>query len=193
MAFTLKGKLGIPDSRYAAELDKRAAEARFAPDMEAEYDEFFLSERRPQLRTFNGLLCVLSVAALLLSLTNTTRHDALQRLRLALIALSCAALTWAAFSRLYQELYLTVARWASLVISVFGSLEIAHRLVAGRAKRSHGSRPIASGLFFMTGLRFGAAVQASLALVPSFTLALFWMGVRALEVAHDVGIVAIIC
>src|SRR5579863_148204 len=162
MAFILKGKLGIPDSRYAAELDKRAAEARFAPDLEAEYDEFFLSERRPQLRTFNGLLCVLSVAALLLSLAHAPSQDALQRVRLALIALGCAALTWAAFSRLYQELYLTVARWASLVISVFGSLEIAHRIVAGRGEALAWLAAYSMGLFFMTGLRFGAAVQASL-------------------------------
>jgi diguanylate cyclase (GGDEF)-like protein len=192
MAFTLKGKLGIPDSPYAAELGKSAADIKFAPDLEQEYDGFFLSERRSQVRSFNGALCALSVWALLLSLGHDSSHDALQRLRLAVLALSCAALTWAAFSRLYQEIYLAVGRWASLVIAIFGSFEIAHRLAAGQGEMLAWLAAYSIGLFFMSALRFGAAVQASLALVASLMLGLFLNGQSRALVAHDVGIVAII-
>ncbi len=192
MAFTLKGKLGIPDSRYAAELDKRAAEARFAPELEAEYDEFFLAERRSQLRTFNGMLCLLAAVALLLSFGRDPSHDLVQRLRLGVIALGCAALTWACFSRLYQDLYLTVARWASLPIAVFGSFEISHRIANGQGEALAWLAAYSIGLFFMTGLRFGAAVQASLALVLSFTISLVSNGLPAIEVVHSVGIIGVI-
>jgi diguanylate cyclase (GGDEF)-like protein len=192
MAFTLKGKLGIPDSRYAAELDKRAAEAKFAPDLEAEYDEFFLSECRAQLRTFNGMLCALAIGALLLSFGRDPSHDVMQRLRLVVIALGCGALTWAAFSRLYQEMYLAVARWASLPIAVFGSFEIAHRVAYGQGEALAWLAAYSIGLFFMTGLRFGAAVQASLALILSFTISLIWDGQPVAEVVHAVGIIGVI-
>lgn len=192
MAFTLKGKLGIPDSRYAAELDKRAADARFAPELEAEYDEFFLAERRSQLRSFNGMLCLLALTALLLSFGHSPAHDLMQRLRLGIIALGCTALTWACFSRLYQDLYLTVARWASLPIAVFGSFEISHRVAHGQGEALAWLAAYSIGLFFMTGLRFGAAVQASLALILSFTISLAWDGVPAIEVVNSVGIIGVI-
>jgi len=191
MAFTLKGKLGIPDSRYAAELDKRVAEARFAPDLEAEYDEFFLSERRAQLRSFNGMLLALVLAALLLSF-GPGPHDHLQQARLGLISIGCAALSWVSFSRLYQEFYLAAARWASLSIAVFGSIEVAHRIAAGQGEALAWLAAYSIGLFFMTGLRFGAAVQASLALALSFTAALIWDRVPGIQVVHSVGIIAVI-
>jgi diguanylate cyclase (GGDEF)-like protein len=191
MAFTLKGKLGIPDSRYAAELDKRAAETKFAPDLEAEYDAFFLFERRAQLRTFNGMLTALASAALLLALLQGP-HDGLQQLRLAMVALGSGALTWAAFSRLYQQLYLTVARWTSLLIAVFGSCEVAHQIATGHGEALAWLVAYSIGLFFMTGLRFHAAWQASLALILSFTMSLLWNGQSALEIMHAAGIVTVI-
>jgi hypothetical protein len=192
MAFTLRGKLGIPDSRYAAELDRRAAEARFAPDLEAEFDEFFLSERRAQVRSFNGMLCVLSLCALVLAFGHAPGRNAPQILRLCVIALSCGVLTWAAFSRLYQQFYLAVARWGSLLIASFGGLEIAHRVAAGQGESLAVLAAYSIGLFFMAGLRFGAALQASLALIASFTIALLWNGQSMTQVAHAAGIIAII-
>jgi len=191
MAFMLKGKIGIPDSRYAAELDKRAAEAKFAPDLEAEYDEFFLSERRAQLRTFNGMLLALALTALLLSFSAGS-HDTIQRLRLGVIATSCLVLAWSSFSRFYQALYLSAARWASLPIAVFGSGEIAHRIARGQGEALAWLAAYSIGLFFMTGLRFGAAVQASLALLLSFTAALIWEGVPTGAIMHAVSIIGVI-
>jgi diguanylate cyclase (GGDEF)-like protein len=192
MAFTLKGKLGIPDSRYAAELDKRAAEARFAPDLEAEYDEFFLSERRAQLRCFNGMVCLLLLVALLLSLAHGPSHDNLQRLRLGVVTLGFLALSWASFSRLYHEVYLSVARWASLPIAVFGSIEISHRIATGQGEALAWLAAYSIGLLFLTGLRFGAAVQASLALILSFTMSLIWEGLPANGVVQPVGVIGVI-
>jgi diguanylate cyclase (GGDEF)-like protein len=192
MAFMLRGKLGIPDSRYAAELDKRAAEVRFAPDLEAEYDEFFLSERRAQLRWFNGMLFGLILWLLLLSLRPDPTHDNLQRLRLIVIMLGCASLTWAAFSRAYQEIYLGVARWAALPIAIFGAFEVAHRVAAGQGEALAWLVAYGIGLFFMLGLRFGAALQASLVLIASFAAALMLNGQTPAQTAHAASIVALI-
>src|ERR1039458_9939673 len=192
MAFTLKGKLGIPDSRYAAELSKSSSDVNFAPDLEEEYDGFFLAERRSQVRSFNGMLCAVSVWAFLLSLGHDPTHDALQRLRLAAIALGCASLTWAAFSRLYQQMYLSTARWASLLIAILGSFEIAHRVAAGQGEMLAWLVAYGIGLFFMTGMRFSAALQANLALVVSFIAALIWNGQSPAQITHSAGIIAII-
>jgi diguanylate cyclase (GGDEF)-like protein len=190
MAFMLKGKLGIPDSRYAAELDKRAAEARFAPDLEAEYDEFFLSERRSQLRWFTAMLFALVMWACLLSLDRG--HDGMQRLRLILIALGCATLTWAAFSRVYQDIYLSVARWTTIPIAILAAFETAHRVAAGQGEALAWLVAYSIGLYFMLGLRYGAAVQASLAALASFTVALLVNGQSFVQTAHTAGIATVI-
>jgi len=190
MAFMLKGKLGIPDSRYAAELDKRAAEAKFAPDMEAEYDEFFLSERRSQLRWFNGMLFALAVWACLLSLDRG--HDGIERLRLILIALGCATITWTAFSSVYQEIYLGVARWATIPIAIFGAFETAHRIAGGQGEALAWLVAYSIGLYFMLGLRYGAAVQASLVVLASFAVALLVNGQTISQTVHTAGIATII-
>jgi diguanylate cyclase (GGDEF)-like protein len=190
MAFMLKGKLGIPDSRYAAELDKRAAEAKFAPDMELEYDEFFLSERRSQLRWFNGMLFALALWACLLSLTRG--HDGIERLRLILIALGWATLTWTTFSRSYQDIYLSVARWATIPIAIFGAFETAHRIAGGQGEALAWLVAYCIGLYFMLGLRYSAAVQSSLVVLASFALALLVNGQTFSQIAHTAGIVAII-
>jgi diguanylate cyclase (GGDEF)-like protein len=192
MPFTLKGKLGIPDSRYAAELGKSAADIKFAPDLEVEYDGFFLAERRTQVRFFNGMLCALSLWTLLLSLRADPTHDTIERLRLAALVLGCATLTWASFSRLYQDIYLTVGRYASLLISIIGSFEIARHLAAGQGEMLAWLAAYSIGLFFMSGLRFAAALQASLALLLSLVVALFADQLSPVQVAHEAGIVTVI-
>jgi diguanylate cyclase (GGDEF)-like protein len=192
MAFSLKSKLGIPDSRYAAELGKSASDVKFAPELEEEYDSFFLAERRSQVRSFNGMLCALSLLALIFSFAHDPTHDALQRLRLSVIVLGCAAITWAAFTRLYQEVYLGTARWASLVIAVFGSFEIAHRAAAGQTESLAWLAAYGIGLFFMTGIRFGAALQANLALMASFIVALLVNRQSFAQIVHLAGIVAVV-
>lgn len=190
MAFMLKGKLGIPDSRYAAELDKRASEAKFAPDLEAEYDEFFLSERRSQLRWFNAMLCALALWACLMSLE--PGHDGIQRLRLSLIALGCATLTWAAFSGAYQTIYLGVARWATIPIAILVAFETAARIASGQGEALAWLVAYGIGLYFMLGLRYGAAVQSSLAGLAGFALALLLNGQTPAEAAHTAGIATLI-
>ncbi len=192
MAFTLKGKLGIPDSRYAAELGKSAADLRFAPDLEQEYDGFYLAERRSQVRLFNAMLCALAICMLLLSLRSDPTHDVFERLRLAGVALGCSILAWASFSRLYQEIYLEAGRWASMLVAVLGALEIAHRLSAGQGEALAWLAAYSIGLFFIGGLRFWAALQAALALLVSFIVGAFINGQSLAQVAHAAGILAVI-
>lgn len=192
MVFTFKGKLGIPDSRYAAELDKRVSDSRFAPDLEAEYEDFVLAERRLQLRTFNGLLFLLALGAMLLSVQGAAAPDTVERLRLGVIALGCAATTWAAVSLLYQEIYLTVARWASLPVAVFAASEVAHRIALGSGESLAWLAAYGTGLFYMSGLRFGAAVQAALALIASLAVSLLREGVAPVRALQALGLLAVV-
>lgn len=192
MAFTIKGKLAIPDSRFAAELGKTATDVKFAPELEQEYDGFFLAERRSQLRCFNGTLCALSLLALLLTFGHDATSDGAQRVRLTVIFLGCAALSWAAFTRLYQEVYLGTARWASLLIAIVGSFEIAYRAAAGQTESLAWLTAYGIGLFFMTGIRFAAALQANLALIASFVVALLLNRQSGVQILHLAGTLALI-
>jgi len=190
MAFMLKGKLGIPDSRYAAELDKRAAEAKFAPDMEAELRRVLPVERRSQLRWFNGMLFALAVWACLLSLDRG--HEGMERLRLMLIALGCATLTWAAFSRVYQDIYLGVARWATIPIAIFGAFEIAHRIAGGQGEALAWLVRLQHRTVFHARTALRRAVQASLVVLASFAVALLVNGQTISQTVHTAGIATII-
>lgn len=190
MAFTLKGKLGIPDSRYAAELGKRVSHIKFAPDLEHEYGHFFLAERRSQVRSFNCLLLLLSVWAFLISLGGDSGE--LPRLRLAVIAMGCGVLTWAAYSRRYHELYRATARSVSMLIGVCGAFEIAHRVAEGQGEMLAWLVAYSIGLFFMSGLRCTAAIQANVTLMLAFIAALLWNGQSPAQITHTAGIIAII-
>jgi diguanylate cyclase (GGDEF)-like protein len=116
----------------------------------------------------------------------------MQRLRLILIALGCAALTWAAFSRVYQDIYLGVARWATIPIAIVGAFEIAHRIAGGQGEALAWLVAYSIGLYFMLGLRYGAAVQSSLVVLASFAVALLANGQTIAQTAHTAGIVTII-
>jgi diguanylate cyclase (GGDEF)-like protein len=89
-------------------------------------------------------------------------------------------------------LYLGTARWASLVIAVFGSFEAAHRTSAGQSESLACLAAFGIGLFFVTGMRFGAALQANLALVASFIVALLLNRQSFAQVLHLGGIITMI-
>jgi diguanylate cyclase (GGDEF)-like protein len=112
--------------------------------------------------------------------------------RLTVIFLGCAALSWAAFTRLYQEVYLGTARWASLLIAIVGSFEIAYRAAAGQTESLAWLTAYGIGLFFMTGIRFAAALQANLALIASFVVALLLNRQSGVQILHLAGTLALI-
>ena len=83
--------LSFPDSRYARELDKAGGKMKFPPGLEAEYQDFYLRERRSHVRSFNLVICALIACALARSLwlgtlTESLRAGVVGRLSLCLFA-----------------------------------------------------------------------------------------------------------
>jgi GGDEF domain-containing protein len=75
---------------------------------------------------------------------------------------------------------------------VFGSFEAAHRTSAGQSESLACLAAFGIGLFFVTGMRFGAALQANLALVASFIVALLLNRQSFAQVLHLGGIITMI-
>jgi diguanylate cyclase (GGDEF)-like protein len=187
MAFMQKAKVGVPDSRYAEELGKGTNDMTFSPELEGEYRRFFLSERRSQVRAFQALLTALAVWALLASFASTPQHDTLQHLRLGVLALAFATITWSAFSRRYQESYLYIARYATLVVAVFGAFEIAHRVALGAAETASILTAYSIGLYFISGIMLRPALQTNALLLLCFVVALRLGGQSAVQILHVAG------
>jgi diguanylate cyclase (GGDEF)-like protein len=191
MAPSLNAALGPPDSRFAVELARGAADMTFPPELESEYHTFFLTERRAHVRSFNSIMCTLATCAFLMSwLSYGTINDGPQRLRLGAIALAYACMLWAARSRLYQRVYLATAGLASLAIAVLGSVEVAYRVTAGEGELLALLTTYSIGLYFLAGILYRAAVQANVALVISFGAALLVLGQPATRIAYLVAMLA---
>ncbi|HEY0766391.1 MAG TPA: hypothetical protein VGD47_00420 [Steroidobacteraceae bacterium] len=127
----------IRGSRYAGELKKGARDMRFPPDLEREYHHFYLAERRTHVRSFNLIMAALMALAGTDALWGEPlRAHLAQYLRLGAIAVSYLVMAWAAYSRHYERFYLQTARYASVVISLVGAVEIAHRIRGGGASSS---------------------------------------------------------
>jgi diguanylate cyclase (GGDEF)-like protein len=190
MAFTLKGKLGVPDSRYATQLSKGSDDMKFSAELELEYQRFFLSEHRAQLRAFHAILCALATWALLVSLLSNPLHNTLQHLRLGVLALAFGVLSCSAFSRQYQERYLERARYITLLIAVLGAFEIAHRIVNGQPETVAILTAYSLGLYFLSGLMLRPALQTNALLLLCFIAALRLCGQSVSQIAHVAGILA---
>jgi hypothetical protein len=122
----------LPGSRYAAELNKGAGDMRFPPELERDYHRFYLTERRGHVRSFNVIMCALFVLACADSVwTAPFQAQLAQHLRLGAIAFAYLAMAAVAYSRHYQRFYLETARYACILISVAGAVEVAHRIHAG--------------------------------------------------------------
>jgi diguanylate cyclase (GGDEF)-like protein len=191
MAPPLTGVLGISDSRFADELARGAVDMTFPPELEREYHAFFLTERRSHVRSFNMIMCTLATSAFLTSWLSYGATDGnLALLRLGTITLAYACMLWAACSRHYQRVYLTTARVASLAIAVLGSIEVAYRITAGEGELLALLTTYSIGLYFLAGILYRAAVQANVALVVSFGVALLTLGQPATRIAYLVAMLA---
>jgi diguanylate cyclase (GGDEF)-like protein len=191
MASSLKGALGLADSRFADELGRSVPAMTFPPDLEREYHTFFLTERRSHVRSFNSIMFALATCAFLASwLSYGAANDTLQRLRLGAIALAYACMLWAASSRHFQRVYLTTARLASLAIAILGSVEIAYRVTVGQGELLALLTTYSIGLYFLAGILYRAAVEANVVLVISFAVALLYLGQPTTRVAYLVAMLA---
>jgi diguanylate cyclase (GGDEF)-like protein len=168
----------VPGSRYAAELARGARSMRFPPEIEAEYQRFYLNERRSHVRTFTIIMFVLVGLALAASwIEAPTRADTGEHVRLIAIGLAYLAMIWAAYSRLYQRVYLTTANIGAIVISIAAGAEVAHRVSAGQGEMFGFLTVYSLGIYFLLGILYRAALVANVAMVIAFGVALAVFGV----------------
>ena len=146
----------LPRSRYAAELGKIVHDMRFPADLEQEYHIFYLSERRSHVRSFNLIMGVLVTL-----FAKRAPVDTLQHLRVGTIAALFAVLVWAAYSRLYERVYLQAASVASSRIALIAAVEIAHWIHAGVGELFALLTAYSIGLYFLAGILYHAAVYAN--------------------------------
>jgi diguanylate cyclase (GGDEF)-like protein len=166
----------IPGSRYAVELKRGARDMRFSPELEHEYLRFYLAERRGHVRSFNLIMCALSVLACAESVWAASFHAQLaQQLRLGTIAVAYLAMASVAYSRHHERLYLETARYASLVISLAAAVEVAHRIHAGAGEVFALLTPYSIGLYFLAGILYRAALQANIVMIIAFAATLTYL------------------
>jgi diguanylate cyclase (GGDEF)-like protein len=187
----LKGVRGLPDSRYAEELVKGAVDMKFPPELEREYHTFYLTERRAHVRSFNLIMCALVGCAFIAScISDGPLNGSFQRIRLGAIVIAYATMTCVARSRYYERAYLSLARFASLLIAVIGSIEIAYRTTAGAGELLALLTTYSLGLYFLAGILFRAAMQANAGLIAGYAVTLLVLGVAMPRIVYLVGILA---
>jgi diguanylate cyclase (GGDEF)-like protein len=181
----------LPGSRYAAELNRGAGDMRFPPELEREYHHFYLSERRSHVRSFNVIMCVLFVLACADSVwTAPFQAQLAQHLRLGAIAFAYLAMAAVAYSRHYQRFYLETARYACIVISVVGAVEVAHRIHAGAGEVFALLTPYSIGLYFLAGILYRAALQANIVMISAFAATLIYLREPPARTAELIAILA---
>lgn len=181
----------LRSSRYGAELAKNTTGMRFPADLEQEYHLFYLNERRSHVRSFNAIMCVLVALAMLACLlSERTRTQSMEHLRLAGIGGIYALFVWAAYSRSYHRVYLGLASWGSAAIGVLGAFEVARWIHLGVGELFGLLTAYSIGLYFLAGILYHAALRANVLMTLAFAVALFMLDEPAHKIAYLTGILA---
>jgi diguanylate cyclase (GGDEF)-like protein len=160
----------FPDSPYAAELRRGPASLRFTPELETEYASFRLLQSRTLIRVACMLAAVLAVLRGLEQASQGT-WNWLFAADAGLIVAGSIALTFVAWSRSFQRLYL---RFARIVVPARNAIVAAHIGVIA----AHGQLEMLMvlpimliGPFFFLGLRFRTALLCCALTVVSYVAA----------------------
>jgi len=178
----------LPNSAYAEELQRSAGQMRFPPELEGRYRSFYLAERRTHVRSFHIILALLTTAlwagAFLLA---DEPQDPFSHWRVAGIAFLYFALAWLAYSAYFERLYLALAPYACMLISVIGAFEVAHQMRVGHGELFAVLTTWSLGLYYLCGILFSSALLANLVLLASFGVAVALSGEPAAHVSYLVA------
>lgn len=178
-------------SRYAEELARHTGGMTFPPDLEREYHDFYLAERRSHVRSFNVIMFAIVAFTLLVSLVSGhERADLLQHIRVGVIALAYVILIWAAYSSLFKNVYLKTASLLSAVIALVAAVEVAHWISAGVGELFALLAAYSIGLYFLAGILYHAAVRANMVMVLALGTTLVFLGVPLPKIAWLTAILA---
>lgn len=180
-------------SPYLRELSRESRDMRFPPALEAEYRAFYLAERRSHVRSFNVIMLGLVVLVFIASLASGPASAYLmQNARIAAIGCAYVVMIWAAYSRLYERVYLQTAAAASILIAFIGAIEVAYRIRAGNGEVLGLLTAYSIGLYFLAGILFHGALIANTVMVFALTVTLLLIGEPPGDVARSTAILATI-
>jgi diguanylate cyclase (GGDEF)-like protein len=175
----------LPSSAYAEELQRSAGQMRFPPELEARYRAFYLAERRTHVRSFHLILALLTTAVWIggFLLASEPQH-VFSHWRVAGIAILFFGLAWLAYSAWFERLYLGLAPYGCILISIAGAFEVAHQMAVGRAELFAVLTTWSLGLYYLCGILFSSAVFANGILLASFSAAIALSGEPAPHAAY---------
>jgi diguanylate cyclase (GGDEF)-like protein len=182
--FQKRGEL-LPNSAYAEELQRSAGQMRFPPELEGRYRAFYLAERRTHVRSFHVILAILTTAVWVGGfLLVDEPQNGFSHWRIAGIAITYFALAYLAYSPYFERLYLGLAPYGCMLISVAGAFEVAHQMALGRGELFAVLTTWSLGLYYLCGILFSSALLANLVLLVSFGVAMSLSGEPAAHVAY---------
>jgi diguanylate cyclase (GGDEF)-like protein len=160
----------FPNSPYAAELARGAANGSFSPEIEAEYVRAHLATNRAFVRVASVLGVLLPALRWLEQIMIASSDRPQLGLVGAILGVSAVlvALSW---SPLYTRLYLPVAQVVVPIRGVFAAIGVAHVAAQGQLELLMIMPLVVLGPFFFLGLRFRAALLAVVVSVLAFVAA----------------------
>ncbi len=175
----------FPDSAYAQELRRGFPDLRFSPDLERFFQAFHLKRSRTRVRFFQLAIGLLAVAAAVkLTALDSVPFADVALGWLGLVIPACLALALAAWSRLYERLYLPAARILLPVIATVSAFGIADRRVAGHPDSFCFLTTFSIAIFFLGGQLFREALLINTFMVGALGLALAHAGWPAADVVY---------
>jgi diguanylate cyclase (GGDEF)-like protein len=182
----------FPVSAYAKELRRGFPDLRFSPDLERIFQAFHLQRARGRVRFFQlalGLLALAAAVKLIVLDGVPPARVALGWLGLALPA--CLALALAAWSRLYERLYLPAARILLPLLAVVSAVGIADRPIAGSPALFYFLTSFSIAVFFLGGQLFREALLVDILMVAALGFALAHGGWPAADIVYYVTVLVI--
>jgi diguanylate cyclase (GGDEF)-like protein len=157
----------IPDSPYAAELQRNRPNARFSPDLEAEYVRARLMDNRTLIRAACVFVAVLAAARGLEQVIIGSWNGNLS-VHVGLIVVPSIVLALIAWSPAFTRVYLPLAQILVPARNAFAAVPIAGAAAHGALELLMILPLMVLGPFFFVGLRYREALLSTLLTMASF-------------------------
>lgn len=171
MTFTEINARDFPDSPYALELQRRHADLRFAPTLEAEYSISHLQRVRRRVRIWFTLGFVIRLLLAIDQIRHTGVSSGPALIHIGAIVPCGLLLMWLSWSRHYERLYL---RAALILVPLFYALiavAVARSLAVGRFEQFAGFTVVVIAVSSFAGLKFREALLTTIILLIAFATA----------------------
>ncbi|HEX2139532.1 MAG TPA: GGDEF domain-containing protein [Woeseiaceae bacterium] len=164
--------LAIPDSLYAAELQRDALNHRFSPELEAEYVSVRLLDNRSLIRVTCVFVTLLALArGAEQAIGGSWNPNFL--VHVGLVVLPSIALAWIALGPAFASAYLPFARVLVPVRNAMAAVPIAGAAAHGEPELLMILPLMVLGPFFFVGLRYREALFSALLTATSFIFSAF--------------------